>query len=576
MADQPKVSSAELARLNHDLLRGNNAQRAAAADRLAEIKSAIPVDFKHHVNDRLWRRIGPLGGDLMASSGNEPRNNVPTATLTVKGTSEYVEVFMGCRSTMIGVEIEVGGLTFAFYVHKHGYRMDEHGVWTSTVNLRGIWDILNFYQIWPVWWMPLAFQPFSHAIFIGPLVTVIENMISECALRIQSGIWEFVNNALSLNPDLRAYFGTLLQSNGNIFQMLKTPLYVVRTNPFLDSSPLYAKTVRMESCGSVITDITRPYGVDVRVDLWRPGMPQPDPWANLNQPTYVVTVKDRSQVQGPTGTIIDSVLRTAVDLQGSFFGNQLAPIIGPASPWAPEGVYVAPALGLNFVRPLVVVVAPRAGEKRPRSPLMSCEIYDHTPMGWQHIIGGKSPRWLNSLINALLAWLIDSLMIIIGISGIPGDLLSGFLNDSLLAFQLIQLYGRRSEVGPYHPGVETFVPTNSAPYNIEALFAFINSIWDSRGYTSAQLVVRHGPVIALGRELARGGLFSLIYAAPTGSWKIFTDYVENVIWNIDPTKRDIFIQIGDGKAEEAPLARFQRLITGLQESLNVVTITPSQ
>lgn len=569
------IEPGELARLNELLKHGSLAQRADAADRLAQIYTEIPIEFRFYVNDRLWTRIGQVGGDLMEGSGLDPRNNVPTATLKVKGQSDLIETFMACKTTMIGIEAEVGGLTFAFYVKRHSYKY-EKGAYTSTLEIRGIWDILNYYQIWPVWWMPLIFQPFSHAIFIGPLVTVIENMISECALRIQSGLWEFVNNVTSLNPDMRAWFGTLLQSNGDIFTMLKTPLYVVRTNPFFDSSPLYARTVRMQSCGAVITDITRPYGVDVRVDLWRPGMPQPDPWANLTQPTYVVTVKDRSQVEGPTKTILDSVLRTVVDVQGSVLGNLLAPLLGPANPWAPQGVFTAPAIGLNFVRPLVVVVAPRPGAPNPRSPLISCEIFDHTPMGWQHIIGGKSPRWLNSLINAALSWLIDSIMILVGISGIPGDLLSGLLNDSIMAFQLVQLYSRRSDVGPYHPAVEVFTPTNSAPYNIEAFFAFINATWDSRGYTSAQVIIRHGSVIAYGRDVARGGLMSLVYSSPTGPQRIFTDYIEQVFWKISPTERDLFIQIGDGKSEEAPLARFQRLITGLQESVNVAMITPSQ
>lgn len=568
--------SRELARLNHELIAGTQAQRAAAADRLAQIKSEVPIDFRFFVSDKLWGRIGPILGDIMEASGSDPRNNVPTATLKLKGTSEYIETFMSCRNTMIGVEVEVGGLTFAFYVKRHGYKF-EKAAFTSTVELRGIWDILNYYQIWPVWWMPLIFQPFSHAIFIGPLVTVIENMISECALRIQSGLWEFVNNITSLNPDVRAWFGTLLQSNGNIFTMLKTPTYVVRTNPFFDSSPLYARTVRMESCGKVIGDITRPYGVEVRVDLWRPGMPQPDQWANLTQPTYVVRVVDRSQVEGPTKTILDSVLRTVVDYTGAVgLTSLLAPLFGSQSPWAPEGVYVAPRLGLNYVRPLVVVVLPRPGEENPKTPVITAEIFDHTPMGWQHIIGGKSPRWLNSLINAFLSWIIDSIMILVGISGIPGDLLAGFLNDSIMAFQMIELYGRRSDVGPYHPGIEVFTPTNSAPYNIEALFAFINAIWDSRGFTSAQVVIRHGSWVALGRDVARGGVMALIYSSPTGPQRIFTDYIENTVWKISPTERDLFFQIGDGKSEEAPLARQQRLITGLQEALNVVTITPSQ
>lgn len=121
-----------------------------------------------------------------------------------------------------------------------------------------------------------------------------------------------------------------------------------------------------------------------------------------------------------------------------------------------------------------------------------------------------------------------------------------------------------------------FTPTNSAPYNIEAFFAFINATWDSRGYTSAQVIIRHGSVIAYGRDVARGGLMSLVYSSPTGPQRIFTDYVEQVFWKISPTERDLFIQIGDGKSEEAPLARHQRLITGLQEALNVAMITPSQ
>ncbi|TDK88807.1 hypothetical protein EUA02_25725 [Mycobacterium paragordonae] len=306
-------------------------------------------------------------------------------------------------------------------------------------------------------------------------------------------------------------------------------------------------------------------------------MPQPDQWANLTQPTYVVRVVDRSQVEGPTKTILDSVLRTVVDYTGAVgLTSLLAPLFGSQSPWAPEGVYVAPRLGLNYVRPLVVIVLPRPGEQNPKTPVISAEIFDHTPMGWQHIIGGKSPRWLNSLINAFLSWIIDSIMILVGISGIPGDLLAGFLNDSIMAFQMIELYGRRDEVGPYHPGIEVFTPTNSAPYNIEALFAFINAIWDSRGFTAAQVVIRHGSWVALGRDVARGGVMALIYSSPTGPQRIFTDYIENTVWKISPTERDLFFQIGDGKSEEAPLARQQRLITGLQEALNVVTITPSQ
>lgn len=159
-----------------------------------------------------------------------------------------------------------------------------------------------------------------------------------------------------------------------------------------------------------------------------------------------------------------------------------------------------------------------------------------------------------------------------GITGIPSNLLDGFLNDAFLAFQLIELYERRNQVGPYHPAIERFTATGSAPYNIEALFSFINAIWDSRGYTSAIATFRNGDVYRLGKDIFPGGLVSIVYL---GRKKLFTDYIENIMWKISPTERDVIIQVGDGKADEAPLARFQRLITGLQESFNVLTLAPN-
>lgn len=565
--------TAKLADLNEKLMHGTLSQVVDAAEELANIKDDPDFEFIVTICDKLWRPIGETG-DFIELSGTDPRNDCPTATLQLKGESEFIDAMMKCRAEMVGVKIETAGLKFAHYVDTHEYAWD-HDAWIGKAELRGIWDILNYLQIWPTWYYPIQIQPISHAVFIGPLCTVIENMIAEQALRIQSGLNEFINNALSGNPDIRAWFGTLLQSNGNIFTMLKTPIYVVRTNPFLDTSPLYARTVRMESCGTVITEITSAYGIDVQVNLWEPGDEQPDFWTKnipfmaLDQPTYVVTVKDRSQITGPTKTVLDSTLRTVVDLQGSLLGNVLAPLLNPQGLYAPEGVFIAPILGLNFVEPYAILEAPEPGEK---SSLLSCKIYDHTAKGWQLIIGGKSPKWLNDLINATLAYLLDAVMAFIGITGIPSDLLAGFLNDAFLAFQLIGHYQRRSEMGPYHPAIERFQATGSAPYNIEALFSFINLMWDSRGYTSAIATFRNGEKYSLGKDIFRGGLVSLVYH---GRKKMYTDYIELVMYRMTQSEREVLIQIGDGKADESPLAKHQRYITALQEAFNVLTLAPS-
>jgi hypothetical protein len=564
--------TADLDQLKTQLLTADMVVRAAAAEQLAQTATAnnVNAEWIVTVHDYLWRPIGGLGDDAIEHNGTDPRNNVPSATIKIKGESNLIPVFMNCRQTMVGVTFETGGLRFPFYVDTFDYECDEKGEWTGTAHLLGIWDVLSYLQIWPDWLSPIQAQLFSYAVFIGPIVTCIENMIAEQALRIQLGINEFVNNALSGNPDLRAWFGNLLQGNPSIKQRLKTPVYVVRTDPISDTSMLIARTVRMESCGTVVKDITRAYGIDVGVALWLPGDDQPDAWVTLTQPTYVVTVKDRTQITGPTGTIVDSVVRTVVDFAGSLFDSSYSPIIKSSTQiqGLPTGLYVAPSLGVNWTAPWALLIAPEPGQK---GSVYKCKISDHTPKGWQHIIGGRSPKWLNDFLNATFAYVIDAIMIVVGFTGLPSDLLSGFLNNSFLAFQLIEHYARRAQVGPYHPAIEVFHATASAPYNVETVFGFINAFWDSRGWTCAQVTFRNGEVYTLGVDIFRSALVSVAYLGRT---KILTDYVENVMWRVDKNTRDIMVQVGDGKAKESPLAKDQRLLTGLAEAINTLTLAP--
>lgn len=559
------MTAAELARWTATVQSGDPNRVGTAARELAAARAAVDPEWIFTAYDNLWQPVGELGSDLIEASGTDPRNQVPSASITVKGTSTLIGHLMGCRESMVGVTVETAGARWAFYVKKHTYKYSD-GEWRSTCELRGISDILAHYVIIPTWWLPIQIQPISHAVYFGPIVTVIENMITECALTIQLGIWEFLNNALSLNPDVRTWFATLLQSDGNLFEMLKRPVYVVRTNPLLDTSPFVIKTVRMQTVQQVVTELTGPYGIDIAMDLWLPGDPQPDDWANLTHPTYVVRVRDRSQIEGPTKTILDSAIRSVVDLTGSLFGNAVEPLIRSAN--GMEAVFVSPALGVNFVEPWIMLEAPEPGRD---GSVLTAEITDHTPAGWRHIIGGKSPAWLNRLIDSYFSWLIDSITIVLGFSGVPSDLLQGFLSDAFFAFQQWDHYERRAAAGPYHPAVTRFYATDSAGYSLQGFFNFIKALWESRGYSSAVVTFRNGDVITLNRDFFRGSLVSLVYMGRT---RMLTDFVENVMWRITKAEREILAQIGDGRAEEPPLAKHQRNITGLFEGLNALTLAP--
>ncbi|MGB3484028.1 MAG: hypothetical protein WBB07_17655 [Mycobacterium sp.] len=566
----------ELVEVLHSQLRaGTLEQRAAAASQLAEIKATEQTEVVVTRYDKFWNRVGVIG-DYMELTADIPRNTTPTCDFVVKGgdgistegpsaPDPHIPALRKCRKELVPITVEVGPVRWAGFVDHTKYNFKD-GRRTLTANCLGIFDILNYIYVLPTWWLPIQVQPISHAVFIGPIVSCIESMIAEQALRLQSGMWEFVNQALSLNPDMRAWFGTLLQHNGNIFQALKTPMYVVRTNILKDTSMLVARTVRMEKVGAVIEDMTKAYGVDVRMDLWMPGDPQPDRWANLQQPTYVVTVKDRLPVTGPTNTIIDSILKTVVDLGGAFFG-EIRGVIEQA-PGA-EGVFISRLAGVDFEQPIAVLV------DGPDTPMLEFSIDDYHPRGHTMLLGGRSPTWVNNLINITLSWLIDSLMIFIGITGVPSNLLDGFLNDAFLAFQSIQLYDRRNEVGPYGRP-ENFLPTAAAPYNIEAIFSFVNHIWDTRGWRAATAKFRNGKPFSLGKHFVPGGMMSIAHRdTPWSEWELYTDYVEHIFIRDNRNERaEITVQIGDAKALEGPLARTQRWATGAMEAVNVLTLAP--
>lgn len=555
-------------------------RQAEAAKDVAEEFASSDTTFTVTVFDKFWNEIG-VAGNYIEVSGTIPRNAAPQATLKLPENHWLDPYLSECENTMVGVLIETEGISEAFYVKRHREKLGEDGVVTLTSELVGIWDILNYLPIWPSWNLPIATQPFSHAIYFSPLCTSIEAMAAQQSFRIQAGLHEFLNNALSLNPDVRTYVGSLLQAIENDPQtgsVLKTPLYVVRTGLLTDTSPLFCRTVRMETVGQVITDITAAYGVDVRVYLWRPGMPQPDKYANLTHPTYVMTCKDRSQVEGPTKTALDSGLRFLVDAQGSLLGKTLDPLLNPDGEYAPEGIYIAPKLGLVFVPPYAQLETPDTivadGQVvRSKSALMTYEIVRSTPLGWQHIIGGKSPKWLNDLMNAFYAYVIDVAQIILGFTGVPSDLLSGFLNDAFFAFQLIQHYSRRDDVGPFHPAIEVFTATNSSPYNVEALFQIIQVLWDSRGYTTAVATFRgqNGP-FKLGRDIFPGALMSLVYASRT---KVFTDHIELVSFKANRTTRELTVTIGDGKPIQHPIVEVKRTISEAIAAFNVATLAPA-
>ncbi len=121
-------------------------------------------------------------------------------------------------------------------------------------------------------------------------------------------------------------------------------------------------------------------------------------------------------------------------------------------------------------------------------------------------------------------------------------------------------------MGPYgYP--EVFVPTDNA-YSLDGIFAMKREMWNTRGYVSGQVTFRNGEPYEIGRDIFPNALATIIR-----NNKLYTDYVENItVTDTRQERAEVIVQIGDGKAEEAPIVRVQRNIARFEQAINILTL----
>ncbi|MBO0676778.1 hypothetical protein JRC04_04800 [Mycolicibacterium sp. S2-37] len=573
LQDYINVASAKAA-----LLGNNDALAMKTAQELAALDQHPPTDISVSIRDNYYRRKFETP-DYLHLEVDFPRLAIPTGKLILKGNDPAADHVLNCDKTVVPVVIDLApdekGFGRLRWSGRVDVALDKFDGKQYTIECKLLHDKAWLTRIvaWVAWWMPIQIQgPPSRGIAFGGAVSVIKYIITSNVLRLQLGLWDLVNNLFSLNLDWRTWFRTALMFDPgeklelrDIGRFITTPIYVVPTNPFFDTSPFISLDWRFDEILQLVNKTCEDNGLTIEVTLWEPGMPQPDELSArlklLQVPTIVVDVKDRMQVTGFSGTFLDGIQRTFIDLIGSMFGEVLRPFLDPKNEaqYAPEGTNIAPLLGLHFVKPWAVFT------DHPRGGLKQFEFAHHHPIAWRTITGGKSPKWMNDFVDATLTWLIDMIMIVIGFTGIPGSILNGVFNDILLAFQLTDNFDRCQALGPYgFP--EKFVPTGSGSYTLEAFFQQKSAQWDTRGYVSAQVVVDNGYPYELGRDIFPGALATVIRRG-----KVFTDFIENAkLVDNRQQRASLTIQIGDGRAEEAPIAKIQRRLVDIQEGVNIV------
>jgi hypothetical protein len=497
------------------------------------------------------------------------RNKVGGGEIVLKGTDPNIPIFLNCTKTTVPITIETGTIRWSGRVIACEDRLSMiHGadrpVNTVVLTLASDFMWLSKILCWPNFLLPIQTQFPDEALYLGPAVTCVATLIQEQCFRLQSGLWELVNNLGSLDLDWTSWFGTLLESDGNPADMLLTPIVVVPVDPVLDTSPWVSFSGRMDQLDTLIEQVCKDTGTNVSVGLWLPTDPQPKGLsATLTAPTILVEITNNLGVTGPSGTFLDGILQDVVDLSASDVGDMLAPFLNPNNEYAPQGINVAPVLGVNFVQPWVLFT------DDPRGGLINYSIKGRHPLAYTVVGGGKSPQWIDDLLNITSSWAIDAITTLIGISGIPDDLFDGIIDDVILAFQQIENGQRRLELGPYgFP--EFFVQTGSSAYTLDEWFALQGAMWDTRGLYTYQWTWLNGFPYTLGVDIFVGQLASF-----ANRGKLYTDWIDSVVYTDDRTTRvgRLEVTVGDGQFVENPVAKIYRKLVNAEKAFQILTLS---
>lgn len=385
--------------------------------------------------------------------------------------------------------------------------------------------------------LPAEFQYPKIFMWAGPSITGIKALLFLNLLRRFAPLWALPENIF----DPSSWLANLNPEN---WPIVVNPM----GNFFTDTSMWTVLTTRFGNFHDVVASTLQDAGLQITCDRWLPGDPQPAPGhMTLTKPTLVLDVVDKSGVRGPTGTVLDGMLK----LVSAILTDGVSEVVETADWGPPPPQYGLPGfLGTVNEFPWVAF---RNGMRTGLTGIETWEMVIHKPLAGAVVTGGRSPSWVNSGIKFLLNAALGYLGMLFGNPGLALGIFDEQVEDVVLAFHRVGHPLRQAVMGRGQYG-EHWENTNGTGFSVSALQAIRIGMWKTRAYTSFKFSVLNGKPYWVGRHFELGDrVAGEVGNLTDGIGQLFVDQVDatQLTWGRESDPR-FKIAVGDSKAERQP------------------------
>lgn len=386
----------------------------------------------------------------------------------------------------------------------------------------------------------------------GPSVFGIKTLIFLNLMRRFAPLWALPENIF--DPD--SWLENIDPNNW--------PIVVKPGEFFGDDSMWTVLTTRFGNLHDVITPTLKDAGLIVTCERWLPGDPQPmASHMHLTKPTLVLDVVDKSGVRGPSGTVVDGLLKLGRTILEDGITDEISVL--PTGE-APAGFSLPNSFFTDKDWPWVCW---RNGMRTGITGIQSWQMTIHKALAGAVVTGGRSPEWVNAGVKLLLNAALGYLGQAIGNPGLALGIFDSQVEDVILAFHRVAHAVRQSTMGRGAYG-EHWENTGGTGFSVSALQAIRIGLWKTRAYTSFKISVANGAPYWVGRHFDLGdrvaaevGKTGRLYVDQVNSLKLSWSRTQDPRWEIS---------IGDDGGEEsrgAILSRQLEHVRAIVQSLGV-------